>query len=116
MPDEKFHKAILDELGTVFNQFQPGGKLAPIEDRSEYDKGIEALPPEEQEIVRELTTFADLCKYFSERKQNLGSEIVAAIAQVHKLPLAERAARVREINQKLLERIHDAGPDSQIRH
>jgi len=116
MPDKKFHRTVLDELDQVFNQFQPGGKLAPIEDRFEYEKGIEALPPEEREVVRELTNFADLCKYFSERKQKLGSEVVAAIAQVHKLPIAERAASVREINQKLIERIHDAGQDTQFRN
>ncbi len=116
MPDEKFHRTILEELDKVFSQFQPGGKLSPIEDRFEYEKGIEALPLDEQEVVRELTNFADLCKYFSERQQKLGSEIVAAMSEVHKLPVAERAARVREINQKLIERIHHAGQDTQFRN
>jgi hypothetical protein len=41
--------------------------------------------------------------------EKLDPEIVKALAEVHKLPAALRAARVREINQKLMERIGDAG-------
>src|SRR5260370_32777964 len=116
MADDNRQKELLQEMAQLFKRFEKGGDLAPIEDRNEWDKLVESKPPEERQLVRELARFADLWRYFQERKEKLGSEIVNAISQVHKLPVPERIARLQEINQKLMERVGDAGEGAQFRH
>jgi hypothetical protein len=98
-------ETLLQELSRLFRRFKPGGDLAPIDDRDEWQKIVGSNPPEEQELVSELARFADLWRYFQGRNEKLGPEIVKALAEVHKLPVSLRAARVREINQKLMRRI-----------
>jgi hypothetical protein len=116
MADEKADGNLANELAKLFQHFQPGGKFGPIEDRYEYEKGIDSLPPEEQELVRELTNYADLVKYFADCKMKTGPDIADAMFAAAKLPLTERAARVREINQVLMERLKDAGEGAQLRN
>jgi hypothetical protein len=103
-------QTLLEQLGQFFRRFKAGGDLAPIEDRDQWDVLVRSNPPEEQELVNELARFADLWRYCQERNEKLGPEIVEALAEVHKLPVALRAARVREINQELMDRIADSGP------
>lgn len=116
MPDDTPQNQLLQEMARLFKRFEKGGDLAPIEDRNEWDKLVESKPPEERELVKELARFADLWRYFQERKEKLGSEIVNAVSQMHKLPVPERIARLKEINQKLMERVGDAGQGAQFRH
>ena len=98
------------------NQFQPGGKFAPIHDRYEYEQGMESLPPQERELVKELTNFADLCKYFEEHNQELDPSVARAMSEAAKLPMEDRIARIREINQKLMRAVNDAGEGAQFRN
>jgi hypothetical protein len=105
MSNDTPQESLLQELTRFFRRFKPGGDLAPIDDRGEWEKLVRSNPPEEQELVNELARFADLWRYFQERNEKLGPEIVKALAEVHKLPVALRAAQVREINQKLMDRI-----------
>jgi hypothetical protein len=114
MFDKDFEQKILEELGNALDELQHG-RFAAIEDRFEYERQMKQLPAVEREVVQELTTFADLSKYFSERNQPLGADVVKAISQAHKLPIAQRAARIREINQTLMKRIGDARQDTPIR-
>jgi hypothetical protein len=114
MSDEKFNQNILDELGKAVGELQRG-KFAPIEDRFEYERQMEQLSPVEREIVQELTAFADLSRYFSERNQPLGADVEKAMVEVHKLPAERRAVRIREINQALMKRINDACQGTSIR-
>jgi hypothetical protein len=114
MSDKNPQQQILKEAAKAAKEFQPGGKFAPIEDRREYEEKLQSLPPEERDLTQALTEFANLWQYFSERNEKLGPEIVDAISEVHKLPVPERIARVREINQKLMQRV-DAGEDPQFR-
>jgi hypothetical protein len=107
MPNDTPQEALLQELARLFRRFQAGEDLAPIEDRDQWDELVRSKPPEEQELVNELARFADLWRYFQERNEKLGPEIVKALGEVHKLPVALRAARVREINEKLMERVAD---------
>jgi hypothetical protein len=116
MADDTPQKELLQEMARLLKRFEKGGDLAPIEDRDEWDKLVESKPPEERELVKELARFAGLWRYFQERKEKLGPEIVNAIGQVHKLPVTERIARLKEINQKLMERVGDAGEGAQFRH
>jgi hypothetical protein len=105
MSNDTPQETLIQELGWLLGRFKPGGDLAPIEDRDEWQKLVRSNPPDEQELLNELTRFADLWRYFQERNEKLGPEIVNALAEVHKLPVALRAAQVREINQKLMSRI-----------
>ncbi len=116
MADDNRQKELLQEMAQLFKRFEKGGDLAPIEDRNEWDKLVESKPPEERELVKELARFADLWRYFQERKEKLGPEIVSALSQVNQLPVPERTARLKEINQKLMERVGDAGQGAQFRH
>lgn len=116
MAGDNPQKELLQGMEQLLKRFEKGGDLAPIEDRSEWDKLVESKPPEERELVKELARFADLWRYFQERKENLGPEIVCALSQVNQLPVPERTARLKEINQKLMERVGDAGQGAQFRH
>lgn len=116
MADDTPQKELLQEMARLFKRFEKGGDLAPIEDRNEWEKLVESKPPEERELVKELARFADLWRYFQERNEKLGAEVVNAISEVHKLPVPERTARLKEINQRLMERVGDAGPSAQFRH
>ncbi len=116
MADKKSDETRTDNAKKGSNQFQPGGKFAPINDRYEYEKGIESLPPQEQELVKELTNFADLCKYFEEHNQELDPSVARAMSEAAKLPVPERIARIREINQKLMRAVNDAGEGAKFRN
>lgn len=116
MADGTPQKELLQEMSRLFKRFEKGGDLAPIEDRDEWDKLVESKPPEERELVKELARFADLWRYFQERNEKLGPEIVNGISAVHQLPVPDRIARLREINQKLMVRVGDARPGAQFRH
>ena len=116
MADKKSDETRTDSAKKGSNQFQPGGKFAPINDRYEYEQGMESLPPQERELVKELTNFADLCKYFEEHNQELDSSVARAMSEAAKLPVPERIARIREINQKLMRAVHDAGEGAQFRN
>ncbi len=116
MSDNKSDETRKDKAKQSSNQFQPGGKFAPIHDRYEYEERMESLPPEERELVKELTNFADLCKYFEEQKQELDPSVARAVKEAAKLPLPERTARIREINQKLMQAVNDAGEGTPFRN
>ena len=116
MSDKKSDENRIGEAKEGSNQFQPGGKFAPIHDRYEYEKGMESLPPEERELVKELTNFADLCKYFEEHNQELDPSFARGVMEAAKLPVPERTARIREINQRLMEAVNDAGEGAQFRN
>jgi hypothetical protein len=116
MADKKSDETRTGKPKEGSNQFQPGGKFAPINDRYEYEKGMESLSPEEQELVKELTNFADLCKYFEEHNQELDPSFARAVMEAAKLPVPERTARIREINQRLMTAVNDAGEGAQFRN
>ena len=104
------------ELQKLLKEFQPGGKFGSIEDRNEFDKLTESLPPEERELTRELTNHADLLRYFAERKMKTGPDIADAMFAAARLPVPERIERIRAINQTLMERLGRAGEADGIRH
>src|SRR6476660_4716622 len=104
------------ELRKLLKEFQPGGKFAPVEDRNEFDKLTESLPPEERELMRELTNHADLLRYFAERKMKTGPDIADAMFAAARLPVPERIERIREINQTLMERLGRAGEADGLRN
>lgn len=116
MSEKKPEDALAAEIAKVLEQFQPGGQFGPIEDRNEFEKLIESLPPQEQELTRELTHHADLLRYFVERKMKTGSDIADAMFAAGKLPITERIERIRNINQILLERLSRVGQTPEFRN
>jgi hypothetical protein len=63
--DGKSIPALIEEIR---KQFRPGGALAPIEDLAEYERQMNALPPGEKELAQEVTTYANMCQFFSEKE------------------------------------------------
>jgi len=116
MTDENAQQQLLEAMARLFKRFALEGDLGPLEERSEWEKLVDAQPPEQRELLEELAHFADLWRYLQEHNERLGPEIVDAISSIHRLPVSERMARVKEINQKLMERIVDAGESTQFRH
>lgn len=110
MSNDTAQETLLKEQARLFRRFNAGGDLVPIENRDQWDELVRSNPPEEQELVNELARFADLWRYLRERNEKLGPAIVKALAEVHKMPVALRAGRVREINQRLMDRVADPGP------
>jgi guanyl-specific ribonuclease Sa len=109
MSEQNSEHTLAAELRKLLKEFQPGGKFSPIEDRTEFDKLTESLPPEERELTRELTNHADLLRYFAERKMKTGPDIADAMFAAAELPVPERIERIRAINQTLMERLGRAG-------
>ncbi len=107
---------LLQQMSRLFKRFNKGGDLAPIGDREAWEKFLASQPPEERELALELARFADLWRYFQERKEKLGPEIVTSLSELHKLAVPDRIARLREINQKLMDRVNHAGAGAQFRH
>ena len=77
---------------------------------------MDSNPPELQELLRELARFADLWRYFQEREEKLGPEIVRDVGHVHRLNLCERVGQLKEINRRLMQRVNDAGKGTEFRH
>jgi hypothetical protein len=114
-PPERIEEQLGEEIARVFKHFAPGGKFAPIHDSAEYEKLRESLPPAEREVNLAFTQFAQLLDYFERQNMKVGIDVANAISAAVRLPLEEQAARIREINQKLMERINDAGHGTSVR-
>ena len=114
--DRNLETELIQQLNEIEQRFQPGGDHGPIEDRNAWDQVVRSRGPEDGELLQELTNFFDLSKFLEGRNQPLGERIVSAIEQVHKLPVPERIARLREINHELMKRVADAGEGPQFRN
>jgi hypothetical protein len=116
MPDEDIQNELLVEVMKLLRKFQPGGESGPILDRDEWEKRVQSHASPERELLQELSRFDDLWRYFQENGEKLGPEIISALKEMPKLAVAGRIQRMREINQKLLERIPDAGKSLEFRN
>ena len=105
-----------NQKGESSDNHRPGCTFSPIEDRSEYDRRIESLNPEQQELVKQLTNFADLCKYFENRGERVDASFADAVSDAAGLSLEQRVVRIRKINQKLMEGVENDGEGPQLRH
>jgi hypothetical protein len=116
MANKDVQSDLIGEVMKLLQKFQPGGDLGPIEDRDEWEERVRSHAPQDRELLQELTRFADLWRYFQENKDKLGPEVLAALKEVPQLSVPERIERMREINQKLMERIPDAGEGPKFRN
>jgi len=116
MAEDNQKKTLLLEIAGLGRRFQKDGDLAPVADIQEWERLVASKQSEERDLLRELTRFADLWRYSRERGEKLGPGIVDAIRQLHNLAVPERARRLKEINQELMERVNDVGEGAQFRH
>lgn len=112
---DELMKEIADEVSDVLIEFAPGGKFGPIEDPAEYERLIESLPEPERSFKRELTNFARLLDYFDRSKLKKPYGIADAMLAAAELPIVERTARVREINETLMKQLANVDPTAQFR-
>ncbi len=96
-------------------RFLPGGELGPISDRQEYERRVNALPPEQREFAEESTRFADIWQYFSEHRVQLPKGVVNQVSGLAQLTTVEQTTVLRRINQELMEYLNDVGEDSGVR-
>jgi hypothetical protein len=116
MANKGVQSDLVVEVMKLLQKFQPGGESGPIEDRDEWEQRVQSHAPMERELLHELTRFADLWRYIHENKEKLGPEILAVLKKVPQMAVPERIERMREINQKLMERIPDAGEGPKFRN
>jgi len=106
--DEKQHR------GAV-GKFDAGRELGPIEDRVEYDRRLDALPPDQRELAQESARFADLCRYFSDKKMDIPPQVLDQVGGLARLPIADRIRVLKDANRTLMENLSDVGENPQIR-
>lgn len=94
--------------------FQPGGPLAPIHDKAEYEQQMSAVP-EGLALLEELTRYADMGQFCSQRGIEIPSEIAVAVRDLHTLPMESQVTEMQRINQQLMEYLHNECPDSGLR-
>ncbi len=116
MSDKDAQNDLVVEVMKLLQNFHPGGDSGPIEDRGGWEKRVQSHAPQDRELLQELTRFADLWRYFQEKKEKLGPEILAALNDLPTLAVPKRIERLREINQNLMERIPDAGQGLEFRN
>jgi hypothetical protein len=102
-------------INNIRRQFLPGGALASIQDRAEYERQMNALPPGEKELAKEVTLHADMCRYFSQKNWEVPPHIRKAVKDVRTLDVPERAETMREINEALMEYLHDISEGTELR-
>ena len=95
--------------------FAPGGSLAPVEEHIEREKLINSLPKDEKALAEGLSRYADVCRFFSEHQMEVPPHIVRAIGRLQKLPIDARVAQIEEINQELIEYLHNVSEDTGLR-
>jgi hypothetical protein len=99
----------------AIGKFDAGGELGPIEDRNEFERRLEALPPDQKELAQENARFADLCRYFSDKKMDIPQQILDQVGSLARLPIADRIRVLKDANRTLMEYFNDVGKDPQIR-
>ena len=96
-------------------KFDAGGEFGPIEDRNEFERRLDALPPDEKELAHENTRFADLCRYFSDKTMDLPPQVLDQAGRLATLPITDRIRVLKDANRTLMEYLNDVGEDPQIR-
>ena len=83
--------------------------------RRQKEGSPDAASAQEAELTEVCARFADLCQYFSQQNIDLPAQIVDEVRSVSKLAVGDRIARMKRLNQELMEYLHAAGPGPQVR-
>jgi hypothetical protein len=113
--DNVLNQFVLESEKPV-SETRPGGNLAAVESLEEWEKLLAAKPPKEKQLLEELARFSDLWRYFRERGQKLGPEIVNRVCGLKELPVPDRILALQDISQTLMGRIGDADSGARLRH
>jgi len=83
--------------------------------RRQKERSHDAASIQENDLAEVCARFADLCQYFSQQNMDLPANIVDEVRLVSKLAVEDRVARIKRLNQQLMEYLHSASPGPQIR-
>ena len=89
--------------------------MAVKDTKRQNEPGNDDTPTKEKELAELCARFADLCQYFSQQNMDLPAQIVDEVRSVSKLSVADRVARMKLLNQELMEHLHRASPGPQVR-
>ena len=82
--------------------------------RQQKERSDDAASTQEKELAEVCARFADLCQYFSQQNMDLPTQIVDEVRSVSKLEVADRVARMKRLNQELMECLNGANPGPQV--
>ena len=85
------------------------------EARQQKERSDDAASTQEKELAEVCARFADLCQYFSQQNMDLPAQIVDEVQSVSKLAVADRVARMKLLNQELMEYLHGGSSGPQVR-
>jgi hypothetical protein len=74
-----------------------------------------AASTQEKDLAEVCARFADVCQYFSQQNMDLPANIVDEVRSVSKLVVEDRVARMKRLNEELMEYLNTAGLGPQIR-
>ena len=83
--------------------------------KREHEASGGGAPINEKDLAEVCAQFADVCQYFSQQNMDLPPQILAEVPSVSKLAIPDRVARMKRLNQELMEYLHACGPGRQIR-
>lgn len=91
--------------------------MATDEDNTDRQNELSrsAAPSREKELAEVCARFADLCQYFSQQNMDMPARIVDEVRSISKLAVEDRIARIKRLNQDVMEYLNEAGPHLQIR-
>ena len=89
--------------------------MAVEDTKRQNEPGDDDTRTKEKELAEVCARFADLCQYFSQQNMDLPAQIVEDARSVSKLAVADRVARMKLLNQELMEYLHGASPGPQVR-
>jgi hypothetical protein len=93
---------------------QSRGKPSPAY-RNPDTSESKAMPTPDKQLADVCDQFADVYHYFSQQGMDLPPEIVDEVRLVSKLALTDRIARIKRLNQELMQYLNDAGPGAKFR-
>jgi hypothetical protein len=89
--------------------------MAADDTKRQDEAGSGGSSTEAKELTEVCARFADVCQYFSQQNMDLPPQILDDVRSVSKLAVADRVARMKRLNQELMEYLHAAGTGPQIR-
>jgi len=99
----------------MLDQFETGCESGPIEDCAEREHRLHQLRPGEKKLAYESARLADLCRYFSQRKMDIPPDILDRMGRVSRKGPLERIRELADINQALIEYLHQTESVPQLR-
>jgi hypothetical protein len=91
------------------------GRKMPLEDRKlQNEPSHDDAPIKKKGLAEVCARFADLCQCFSQQNIDLPAQIADEVRSVSKVAVENRVARMKRLNQELMEYLHGAIPGPQI--